>query len=195
METRIGNFSSQATGRKTRGGYDGRQRSAIFRDPWHHHGKQGPGIYHPVPKLQEGRQEEVMVGDKDWRLSGIPGTTIRFPSKKGDRRRYMIGDKDWRLPHLVPRLQGGRQEQVLMGDKNWRFPGTPAPPPSSQATRRKTRGGYDWRQGLAISRDHGRQGPVPKLQEERQEEVMLGDRDWRFPGTPGTTILRQSYKN
>ena len=48
-----------------------------------------------------------------------------------------------------------------MGDKDWRFPRTP------------------WHH-------HS----VPKLEQGRQEEIMIGDKNWRFPaGTPGTTIL------
>ena len=73
---------SQVTRSETRGDYDGRQELAIFRDPRHHH---------PAPKLQEGRQEEIMMGDKNLGVPATKGTTIRLPSytsyKKGDKRR------------------------------------------------------------------------------------------------------------
>ena len=55
---------SQATRSKTRGGYDGSQELASSRDPWHHH---------PSPKLQDRRQEEVMMRDKNLRVPGTPG--------------------------------------------------------------------------------------------------------------------------
>ena len=55
------------------------------REPRHHY---------PAPKLhklQEGREEEIMMGDKTWRVPESPGTTIRLPSytsyKKGEKRR------------------------------------------------------------------------------------------------------------
>ena len=54
----------------------------ISRDPRHHH---------PIPKLQDRRQEEIMMGDKNLRVPGTLGTTIWFLSyrsyKNGDKRR------------------------------------------------------------------------------------------------------------
>ena len=49
-----------------------------------------PGTHrhqHPVPKLQEGRQEEIMMGDKNLRVPGTPGSAIRFPSCKKRNKR------------------------------------------------------------------------------------------------------------
>ena len=78
------------------------------RDPPHHH---------PVPKLQERTQEEIMMGNKNLPVPGTPGTTIPFQN-----------------------LQEGRQEEIMMGDKN------PAPPSHSKPPRRETRGDYLGRQ-------------------------------------------------
>ena len=44
-----------------------------------------------------------MMGDKNLRVPGTPGTTIRFPSCKNMETR----------------------EEIMMGDKNLRVPGTP----------------------------------------------------------------------
>ena len=58
---------------------------AISRDPRHHQ----PAA--KLQKLQEGNQEEIMMGDKNLRVPGTPGATIQLPSytsyKKGDKRR------------------------------------------------------------------------------------------------------------
>ena len=59
------------TRRETRADYDGRQELAMSWECRHHH---------PVPKLQEGRQEEIMMGDNScrtcrtwrWQSWGIP---------------------------------------------------------------------------------------------------------------------------
>ena len=61
--------------------------------------------------------------------------------------------------HPSPSLQEGRQEEILMGGKGSRFPGTPSPLSGFQAPRRETRGDYE-----------------------------MGDKTWRVPGTPGTTM-------
>ena len=60
--------------------------------------------HYPVTKLQEGRQEEIMMGDKDGRFAGDRGARHHYP---------------------VPKLQEKRQEEIMMGDKDWRFPETP----------------------------------------------------------------------
>ena len=88
---------------------------------------------------------------------------------------------------------------------------------------KKTTGDYDGRQGLAISQDPQQAHPVLGLREGKQEEIydrkqglavylatlgstlssfkkgdktelMMGDQDWPFPGTPGGTIRFSSYK-
>ena len=85
----------------------------------------------------------------------------------------------------------------MMEDKNLRVPGHPARPSSSQATqatKRETRGDYDGRQEMPISRDHPHHHPAPMLQEGRQEEIMMGDKNLRVPVTPGTTIPFQTSK-
>ena len=64
--------------------------------------------------------------------------------------------------------QGTRRE-----DESWRFPGTHNTTIGCQATRRETRRDYDERQGFTISRDPRHHRPVPKLQERRQEEIMM----------------------
>ena len=48
-------------------------------------------------------------------------------------------------------------------------------------------GNYDWRQGLSISK-------CPQLQEGRQGEIKLEDKNLRFPRNPGTTIRFPSYE-
>ena len=59
-----------------------------------HDGRQGPpAVLAEGSKLQDGRQEEIMVGDTDWRFPGTPGSTIWF---QGDKK----GDK-WRLRTLI----------------------------------------------------------------------------------------------
>ena len=63
----------------------------------------------------------------------------------------------------------------MMGDKNLRVPGTPGTTMGSQAARSETRRDYDWRQDLTSSRGPRHHHPVPKLQEGRQEEFMMGD--------------------
>ena len=126
-----------------------------------------PRHYHPVPELQEGRQDEMMMTDKDW----------QFP-------------QNLRQHHPVRKLQEERQQEIMMGDKDWRFSRTPATPSGFQATRKETRRDCDGRPGLAISldtRDPRHYHPVPKLQEGRQGEIMMGDKAWR-PGSSGTTI-------
>ena len=124
----------------------------------------------------------------------------------------MMGDKGSRFKRtsnttLVPKLQTGRQEEIYGG---------------SARREQKTRGCYDWKQKLTISRDPRHHHPVPKVQEGRQEEIMMGDKKCRshetpaplsgsqvtrseeesmmggkrsrFPKTPGTTIRLPSCK-
>ena len=77
---------TQATRRETSGDYDGRQGLAISRNPQHHaapklqegetrediNGRQelssscDPRHHHPAPKLQEGRHEEMKMGDNPY---------------------------------------------------------------------------------------------------------------------------------
>ena len=87
-----------------------RQGLAISRDPQQHH---------LVPKLQEGRQEEIMMG----------GYSCRFPG----------------TPALLSGSQV-RQEEIMNETRARHFPRPPAAPSGSQATRRETRGDYDGRQ-------------------------------------------------
>ena len=52
--------------------------------------------------------------------------------------------------------------------------------------------------GLAISQDP-HHCPVPKLQEGRQEEILMGDKDWRLPEGPpappcGSQATRREIK-
>ena len=96
-----GSQATQATRRETRGDYDGRQELASFRDPRHHH---------PVPKvhkLQEGRQGEIMMGDKN--LQVFPGAPAPASASQATRRETR-GDYD------------GRQELTSSGDARRHHP-------------------------------------------------------------------------
>ena len=84
---------------------------------------EAPGTY-PVPKLQEVRHEESMMGGKRSRFPKTPGTTIRLPSCKKGGKRTILGP-----------------------------PAPPSGSQATQATRRETGGDYDGRQDLAIFRD------------------------------------------
>ena len=124
----------------------------------------------PVPKLhkvQEGRQEEIMMGDQRCRS---PETPVPYPVhklQKGRHEESMMGDKNLRVPgtsrhcHPVPKLQEGRQEEIMMGDKNLRVPGTA---------------------GTTIRL------PSYTSYKKGDGRIMMGDKTWRFPGTPGTTM-------
>ena len=65
-----------------------------------------------------------MMGEKNLRVFGSPGATIRFPtSKKGDTgdydgRQERASSLDTQHHHPAPKLQEWRQEEVMMGDKN-----------------------------------------------------------------------------
>ena len=132
------------------------------------------------------------------------------PSGSIAARRETRGDYDGRQDlaisrdpwhhHPVPKLQEeARQEEIIMETRTCEFPRAPAPPSGSQATRMETRGDYDGRQEeMPISRHHRHHHPAPKLQERKQDQIMMGDKTWQFPGTPGTTIRlprNTSYKN
>ena len=205
-ETRAGDFvgppappsGSQATRREPRGDSDGRQ-------DWRY-----PRRHHPVPKLQDEReekimmedwrfpqtprerQEEILMGDKDWRFPWTTGTTIRFPSyNKRDKKEILLEKQGLaisRNPWHI-RFQATRRETEGNDDGGEGLA-------ISQATRRETEGDYHERQKLATSRAPGTTcfPPVPKLQEGEPEEVLMGDEDWRFPATLGTTIYLPSYK-
>ena len=147
--------SSQSTRREARRDYDWRQELAIYWDPRHHcapsgsetirsqtragyDGRQGLAISrhprrqhhwdHPAPKLREGRQEEILMGDKDWRFPGTPGTTSSSKATRRETRGYPDGRQglaishDPRHYHSVPKLRDGRQEEIMMGDKHSRLP-------------------------------------------------------------------------
>ena len=95
---------SQATRIDTRGDYDGITELPSSRDSRHHH---------PVPKLQEGRQEEITIGDIHLRVPGTPGTTTRFPSyKKGDYdgRQDLASSQQPRHHHPAPKLHKLQEE-------------------------------------------------------------------------------------
>ena len=172
-----------------------------------------PLQHHPVNKLQEGRQEDIAMGDRHRRLARMPGSTIRFSWAPELRQRIqeeiIMGDWDWQFPGTAgsvsrfEKQQESRQEEIMMGDKDRRFPGTPgrrkglaiprdpllraqerispAAPSGFRApeleerdkriscTGRETRGYYDGRQRLAISRNPRQYHPVNKLQEETQQ--------------------------
>ena len=116
----------QVTRRETRADYDGRQDLAISQDPRHHH---------PAPKLQEGRQEQIVTGQD--------------PAISLDPRHHHPAPK-------LHKLQKGRQEEIVMGDKTWRFPLTPGTTirlPSYTNYKRETGRDCDGRQDVAISRD------------------------------------------
>ena len=184
---------SQAARRETRGDHDGRQELASSRDPPH---------YPLVPKLQEGRQEEIMMGDKNLRVPGTPSTTIRLPSytsyKKEDKG-IMMGNKNLRYPqhhHPAPKLhklQEGRQQEIMMGDKTWRFRhnykflGTNQ---ELQQTVWGTRGEYEGRQIGRRARDpgtpfaaHSGSPAVEGRTRGNYEGKQIG-RHARDPGTP-----------
>ena len=83
------------------------------------------------------------MGDKNLRVPGTPGTTIRFASYKK-----------------------GRQEEI--GGKNLRVPGTPGTTicsQATQATRRETRGNYIGNENVRV--------PGTPLQEGRQEQIIM----------------------
>ena len=52
----------------------------------------------------------------------------------------------------------------------------------------------DRRQGLAVSLDTRQHHSVPKLQERRLEEIIVREKDRRFPAIPGTTMRFPNYK-
>ena len=116
-----------------------------------------------------------MMGDKNQRFPRNTGRTIRFPScKKGTRKDYDV--------RQGPEISGtpARPSETMVGDKDWRFPGPSAAPCGSPAPARKeATKDCDTRQGLAISRDPRQHHLVPRLQEGRQEESMMRDRDCR----------------
>ena len=74
-----------------------------------------------------------------------------------------------------------------MGDRDWSFAGDPPAALADEQGDKKA--DYDGRQGLAISRQHH---PVLKLQDGRQEEIIMGDKDWRFPGIPAANLKARS---
>ena len=109
----------------------------------------------------------------------------------------MMGQQTWRFPgtrHHYPapklhKLQERRQEEIMMGDNAWRFPGNH----KSRTPTVNCLVNFDGRQDLTSSRASRRHHPVPDLQERRQEEIMMGDKNLRVPGSPGTTIPLPSY--
>ena len=126
--------------REARADSDGRQdlvgNPGTTRDPRQHHPV-------PVPKLQEWRQEEIMMGDKTWRFpktpappSGSQATQATRRETRGDcdGRQELAMSRDPRHHHPAPKLrklQAGRQEEIMMGDETWRFPRTPGTTMSS----------------------------------------------------------------
>ena len=84
-----------------------------------------PRQHDPVLKLEEGREEESMMGGKNW----------RFPSDVSQATRR--------------ETRGAARRETGPG----RFLGTRTEPSGSQATRRETREDYDGRQAVAISRE------------------------------------------
>ena len=172
----------------------------------------------PVPKPRERRQEQTMMGNKDWRFFGALGT-IRFHNyNKGGRSKILWrqglaislktpaapsgsqvtrweagGDSDGRQGLAIPqdprqhhpahKLQDRGEQEIMIGDVERRtgdLSGNPAPS-GSPATRRETRRDYDGRQGLPME-----PGPAPSASpatKRRQEEIMMGDKDWLFLGT------------
>ena len=64
----------------------------------------------------------------------------------------------------------------MMGDKDWQFAGTPGSTIRFSSFKMQ-KGDYVWRQGLAICRNPRRHHTVLKLQEGRQEETMMGDKN------------------
>ena len=107
----------------------------------------------------------------------------RLSQKRYHRRHGLAIYRDSRQHHLVPTLQEGRPEETMMGVKDWRFPGDTRQqhpvPKLKQGDKRFPTGDLPGIQ---------QQQPVRKLQDGGQEENMTGDKDWRFPGTPGRTI-------
>ena len=129
--------------------YPGRQELAIFRDPRHHH---------PAPKLhklKEGRQEEIMMGDKTWRFRGTPGTTKSRTSTVNCLRNNRTR-RDWE----------GRQ----LGS-HARDPSTPTPthsgsPPANIGTRQKAiMKGEKFR----TPADPDRRTPVPQKRRDKRQ--------------------------
>ena len=122
------------------------------------------------------------------RIDDIPGPSAPLSGSQVTRRETR-GDDDGRH-YPVPKLQEERHEESMMGGKRSRFPKTPGTTIRLPSCR-ETRGEYDGRQELAISWDPWHHQPAPKLHklpEGRHEEIMMGDKTWRFRGTPGTTI-------
>ena len=68
----------------------------------------------------------------------------------------------------------------MMGDKGLQFLPPAAPVSGSQAIRSKRIMMGDKDVSQATTRE--------------TEEIMMGDKQWQFSGTPGTTILFPSYK-
>ena len=115
---------SQVTRSEARGEHDGRQGLAVFRDFGSSirrrearrdcDGRQGLALFwtrqhHPVPKLKECRQENIVMrqGSDD------------FPdSRQHPASKLQEGRQDH---HPVPKLQEGKQEEIMMGGKDWQF--------------------------------------------------------------------------
>ena len=150
------------------------------------------------PSYRKGRQK-IMVGNKNWRFPGNPDSTIRFPNyrkkhKRKFRRKTRTGDfLAWetrtRQDHPVPKHgRATRRDCDCRTADN--FPEALAAASGSQAARRDS----DKRQGLAIPRGSRQHHPALKLRERKQEEIVMGDKDWQFPGSPGRTIRFPSYR-
>ena len=137
-------------------------------------------------------RRESMTGDSEKRACEFRGPPTP-PSSSQAARIMTRGDDDGRQNlaisrdpwhhHPALKLQEGKQEQIIMGDKTWPFPGPSAPPSGSQAATRETRRDNDGKQELTSSREPRHHHPVPKLQEERQKEIMTGE-NLRVFGTP-----------
>ena len=140
-----------------------------------------------------------MMGDKDYGFAGTPAASASSKATRREIKRAQDGRQALGIPE-------GRKKGIMMGDRDWGFPRTtgstirsskairdrtgdfPGPQQHNPVPRRQ--GG---RQGLGILREP-LAAPSGDNQEGRQKEIMMGDKDWGFPGTPGSTIPFQGDK-
>ena len=179
-------FASCKRGEGDKRCYDWKQGLTISRDPRHHY-----------PKLQEGRQEDILMGHKDSPAPPAPRSVsqaARIREQKGDKT-FFDGQQRLAISQTLAAPSGsqarrkettgdsyGRQGLAISRDaRDLRHHQS-----GFKATIRETQGDSDGRQGLAISR-----GPAPSGSQATRRETR-GDYDGRLQlpvsRDPGTTI-------
>ena len=79
-----------------------------------------PGHHYPVPKLQEVRHEEIILGDKgcDFPRLAAPASGSQITRREIRGRQELLISREPRNPYPVPKLQEGIPEEIMMGEKN-----------------------------------------------------------------------------